>query len=73
MTTFGYARVSGIDQNEDRQMIALSEQGIPPECVFADKVSGKDFERPSYKALLESLKSGDLLYINLDFHEDKFA
>jgi len=60
---FGYVRVSGADQNNDRQMIAMSEQGIPPECVFADKLSGKDFERPAYKSLLENLKPGDLLYI----------
>jgi DNA invertase Pin-like site-specific DNA recombinase len=42
MATFGYARVSSADQNEDRQIIALSEQGILPERVFADKLSGKD-------------------------------
>ena len=63
MATLGYARVSGVDQNEDRQMIAMSEQGIPPERVFIDKQSGKDFERPAYKSLLENLKPGDLLYI----------
>jgi len=63
MATFGYARVSGIDQNDDRQMIAMREQGISPECVFADKQSGKDFERRAYKALMENLKPGDLLYI----------
>ena len=42
----------------------MSEQGIPPERVFADKMSGKDFDRPAYKALLESLKPGDLLIIS---------
>jgi len=63
MTTFGYTRVSSIDQNEDRQIIALSEQGIPPECVFTDKISGKNFERPAYKSLMENLKPGDVLYI----------
>ena len=44
-------------------MIAMSELGIPSECVFTDKQSGKDFERAAYKSLLESLKPGDLLYI----------
>ncbi|MCL1927148.1 MAG: recombinase family protein [Syntrophorhabdaceae bacterium] len=63
MMTFGYVRVSGADQNDDRQKIAMSELGIPPECVFADKLSGKDFERPAYKSLQENLKPGDLLYI----------
>jgi len=63
MMTFGYVRVSGTGQNDDRQMIAMSEQGVPLECVFSDKLSGKDFERPAYKSLLENLKPGDLLYI----------
>ena len=63
MITFGYTRVSGADQNDDRQMIAMSEQGVPPDRVFTDKLSGKDFERPAYKSLLKSMNPGDLLYI----------
>ena len=31
--------------------------------MFTDKQSGKDFERPAYRALMKKLKSGDLLYI----------
>jgi DNA invertase Pin-like site-specific DNA recombinase len=63
MATFGYIRVSGIDHNEDEQMTIMSEHGVPPERMFTDKQSGKDFERPAYKSLLENLKPGDLLYI----------
>jgi DNA invertase Pin-like site-specific DNA recombinase len=63
MATLGYARVSAVDQNDDRQMIAMCEQGIPPDRVFVDKQSGKDFDRPAYKSLLENLKPGDLLYM----------
>ena len=63
MATFGYARVSSADQNADRQLIDLNEQGIPPDCVFTDKQSGKDFERPAYKLMMENLAPGDLLYI----------
>jgi len=63
MAAFGYCRVSDVHQNEDRQMIAMDEHGIPPERVFTDKQSGKDFQRPAYKKLLKKLKSGDLLYI----------
>jgi len=36
---------------------------IPQSHIFADKISGKDFERPAYKALAEKLTSGDLVYI----------
>ena len=63
MADFGYVRVSSADQNEDRQMIAMSEQGVPPSRIFIDKQSGKDFERPAYKLLLKNLSQGDLLHI----------
>ena len=63
MKTYGYVRVSGIDQNEDRQMLAMKELNIPLAQIFLDKLSGKDFNRPSYQALVKKLKSGDLLYI----------
>ena len=62
-TVYGYVRVSSIDQNESRQIIALAEVGVPKENIYMDKVSGKDFKRPQYQNMLEKLKSGDLLYI----------
>ena len=61
---YGYARVSSQDQNEERQLIALSERRVPPNYVFVDKQSGKDFERPQYKRMVGRMKSGDLLYIH---------
>ena len=60
---YGYVRCSSIDQNEDRQMIALQEVSVPEKNIFMDKQSGKDFERPNYKKLVQELKAGDLLYI----------
>ena len=63
MTEYGYVRVSSTDQNEDRQTLAMTTLNIPAEHIFTDKISGKDFERPAYKALLKNLRSGDLLYI----------
>lgn len=60
---YGYVRVSSIDQNEDRQMIAMSDNNVPKGNVYIDKQSGKDFERPQYKKLVKKLNSGDLLYI----------
>ena len=60
---YGYVRVSSTDQNEDRQLIALSEKNIPQRNIYIDKQSGKDFERPQYKRLVKKLKAGDLLYI----------
>jgi len=63
MKTYGYVRVSSLDQNEDRQMIAMAEHGILKPQIFMDKLSGKGFERPQYKALLRKLRPGDVLYI----------
>lgn len=60
---YGYVRVSSTDQNEDRQMVALSSAGVPLENIYMDKQSGKDFKRPEYKKLINVLNSGDLLYV----------
>lgn len=62
-TIYGYVRVSSIDQNEDRQVIALAEAGVPEKNIFMDKQSGKSFDRPQYKKLVKKLKQGDLLYV----------
>lgn len=60
---YGYVRVSSTDQNEDRQIIALSEVKVPKRNIYMDKMSGKDFERSQYQKLLRKLKAGDLIYI----------
>lgn len=62
-SVYGYIRVSTREQNEDRQLIALHEQGVEDRNIFLDKQSGKDFDRPQYKRLLRKLKRDDLLYI----------
>ena len=63
METYGYVRVSSTDQNEDRQMLSMQELNIAESRIFVDKQSGKDFDRPAYKELLNQVKAGDLLYI----------
>ena len=60
---YGYIRVSTREQNEDRQVIALREVGVPERNVYIDKQSGKNFNRPQYKKLLRKMKKDDLLYI----------
>lgn len=62
-TIYGYIRVSTIDQNEDRQRIALDEMGVSPRNLFVDKQSGKDFDRPQYRKMVKKLRPGDLLCI----------
>ena len=61
--TYGYARVSARDQNLDRQMDALAAFGVSCEHVFADRASGKDFERPEYRRMLSSLRRGDVVVV----------
>ena len=61
--TYGYVRVSTKEQNEDRQMIAMREMGVPEKNIYMDKQSGKDFERPQYRRLVRRMKRDDLLYI----------
>ena len=61
--TYAYVRVSSHDQNEDRQLIAMEQAGVPRSNIYMDKQSGKDFNRPNYKRLIKRLREGDLLYI----------
>ena len=60
---YGYARVSSIAQNEDRQIIALKEMGVPEKNIYIDKMTGKNFDRPQYKKLLKKLNGNTCLYV----------
>ena len=60
---YGYCRVSSQDQNEQRQLIAMHEVGVPQNNIYVDKQSGKDFKRQMYMRLLRKIKAGDLIYI----------
>ena len=60
---YGYMRVSSKEQNEDRQLIALKEMGVPEKNIYMDKQSGKNFERKQYKRLLKKLDENSVLYI----------
>lgn len=53
---YGYVRVSTKEQNEDRQIKAMLDYGIPKERIFIDKQSGKDFNRIEYQTLKRMLK-----------------
>ena len=60
---YGYARVSSMEQNEDRQIFALRKAGVAKQNIFTDKQSGKDFDRPQYQRMLRQLKKDDLLFV----------
>jgi len=61
---YGYIRVSSKDQNEQRQFLAMKENGIHERDIFIDKGSGKDFQRAQYQLLKRILRPGDVLYIH---------
>lgn len=60
---YGYARVSTKEQDEQRQIIALTQFGLSEKCIYVDKQSGRDFERPQYRRLVRKLKDGDTLVV----------
>ncbi len=60
---YGYARVSSQDQNLERQTQEFIRFGIAKRNIYADKKSGKDFERTAYLKLIRKLKQNDLLVV----------
>lgn len=60
---YGYVRVSTREQNEDRQLRAMEEFSVPPEQIYMDKLSGKDFNRPQYRKMIRKIKADDVLVV----------
>lgn len=61
---FGYARVSSSDQNVDRQVRALRAQGVGTRGLYVDHASGRDFDRPAWRALMRRVRPGDTLVVS---------
>ena len=60
----GYARVSTIDQNLDRQIENLQSFGA--EKIFTEKQSGKSVEnRPVFQEVLNFVRMGAVSYTHL--------
>jgi len=55
----GYVRVSSYDQNVERQL-----EGVELDRVFTDRASGKDTERPEFKALVAYAREGDTIIVH---------
>ena len=58
---YAYIRVSTAEQNFARQVEAIRHYApdLTEERIFADKESGKDFNRTNYVRLKETVRSGD--------------
>ncbi|MEG0365867.1 MAG: recombinase family protein [Coprobacillus sp.] len=61
--TYAYVRVSSKDQNIARQLAALESFHLDKKLIYIDKLSGKDFNRPSYMRLMKKVKMGDLIIV----------
>ena len=56
-----YVRVSTVEQNEERQRVALAPYGI--ERWFVEKVSAKDMNRPRLQEMMDFVRDGDEVYV----------
>ena len=61
MSKIGYIRVSTEHQETARQESIMKQYNV--ERVFAEKLSGKNTNRPELKAMLDYVRGGDTLYI----------
>ena len=60
---WGYALVSGKEQNLERQFVELRRHVPKVENIISDKQFGKNFDRPGYHSLKEHVREGDELFI----------
>lgn len=58
----GYARVSTLEQNLDRQLDNLNAQGC--ERIYQEKRTGKNTNRPEFEKMMASFRPGDTLVID---------
>ena len=59
MAKIGYARVSSVDQNLDRQLELLSQC----DKIFTDKASGKDTNRDGFQEMMKFIREGDIIVV----------
>jgi DNA invertase Pin-like site-specific DNA recombinase len=55
----GYIRVSGFDQNPERQL-----EGVQVARAFTDMASGKDTQRPELERMLSFVREGDTVVVH---------
>lgn len=60
----GYARVSTMKQDLDRQIDALRHEGIDDRYIYIDKKSGSTTNRPGLHKALEHARDGDVIVVH---------
>jgi len=65
MALYGYWRCSTNLQDQERQVIALKEEGVPEENIFGDKITGTSNygDREELSKCLDLLQQDDLLIL----------
>lgn len=63
MSMIGYARVSTLEQNLDRQMDGLIKYGIDKRLIYSEKMNGTKRDRPELNKMIDSLETGDVVII----------
>ena len=65
MALYGYWRCSTNLQDQERQVIALKEEGVPEENIYGDKITGTSNygDREELSKCLEKLEQDDLLIL----------
>ena len=58
MATYGYARISSVKQNIERQIRNITG-AFPGATIFQEKYTGTKMDRPEWKKLYRKLQSGD--------------
>jgi DNA invertase Pin-like site-specific DNA recombinase len=60
----GYARVSTVRQDLDRQIDAPEQVGIPRERIYSDKKFGATTDRPGLREVLAYAREGDVIVVH---------
>ena len=57
----GYIRVSSQEQNAARQEVLMESLGVDE--VYIDRMSGKSYDRPELKKMMEYVRQGDTVIV----------
>lgn len=60
----GYARVSTVKQDLDRQIDALEQVGIPRDRIYVDRKSGATTDRPGLREVTAYAREGDVIVVH---------
>jgi DNA invertase Pin-like site-specific DNA recombinase len=59
----GYARVSTLEQNLDRQLDQLIAYGVDKRNIYQEKVTGTKKDRPELLKMINELENGDIVVV----------